>query len=190
MSSKPTHDYLQLSRKDRRAILFLLLIIIVIVSAPIIYPLLVSKKSIMLPADSTMTALTARSERIPGKGPPEYSSHPRSNFYPGSGTQRSFPKTQGKLFPFDPNTLDAEGWKLLGLREKTIATILNYRNKGGVFKSAADIKKIWGLFPDEAERLVPYVVIHPTEEKFTNSDKLRSLSGTALRLMLERKPLP
>ena len=33
-----------------------------------------------------------------------------------------------KLFYFDPNTLDAAGFKQLGLRDKTIQTILNYRN--------------------------------------------------------------
>ena len=63
------------------------------------------------------------------------------------------------LFYFDPNTINAEEWKKLGLRDKTIATIMNYRNRGGRFKEPADIKKIWGLFPGEAERLLPYVRI-------------------------------
>ncbi|RYF82997.1 MAG: helix-hairpin-helix domain-containing protein, partial [Chitinophagaceae bacterium] len=60
---------------------------------------------------------------------------------------------------FDPNMISAEDWKKLGLRDKTIATILNFRSKGGKFRKPEDIKKIWGLFPDEAERLMPYVQI-------------------------------
>lgn len=65
----------------------------------------------------------------------------------------------GELFDFDPNTLDADGWKRLGVREKTIATILNYTSKGGKFRQADDIKKIYGLFPNEQERLLPYIKI-------------------------------
>jgi len=62
-------------------------------------------------------------------------------------------------FHFDPNTVDEAGWHQLGLRNKTIKTILNYRNKGGQFREPEDIKKIWGLRPGEAERIMPYVHI-------------------------------
>jgi competence protein ComEA len=74
-------------------------------------------------------------------------------------------KSKGTLFYFDPNTLPAEGFKKLGLRDKTITTILNFRSKGGKFRQPSDIKKIWGLFPDEAERLLPFVQIAALEEK-------------------------
>jgi len=88
--------------------------------------------------------------------------------HPSAGSYTS--TTKGTLFYFDPNTLSAEGFKKLGLRDKTIATILNFRSKGGKFRQPADIKKIWGLFPDEAERLLPYVQIAFSEEKsFANN---------------------
>ena len=70
---------------------------------------------------------------------------------------------KGALFEFDPNTIDAAGWKRLGVRDKTIATIQNYLSKGGKFRKADDIKRIYGLFPDEAERLLPYVKIDGAE---------------------------
>ena len=35
-------------------------------------------------------------------------------------------KPEGELFAFDPNILDAAGWKKLGLRDKTINTIQNF----------------------------------------------------------------
>ncbi|MES2773575.1 MAG: helix-hairpin-helix domain-containing protein [Bacteroidota bacterium] len=66
---------------------------------------------------------------------------------------------KGELFEFDPNTISTEEWKRLGVREKTIATIQNYLSKGGKFRKPEDIKRIYGLFPDEAERLLPYVKI-------------------------------
>jgi hypothetical protein len=50
----------------------------------------------------------------------------------------------------------------LGLRAKTIQTIINYRSKGGKFKNAEDIRKIWGLRKDEADRLIPYIKIADT----------------------------
>jgi len=64
-----------------------------------------------------------------------------------------------KLFNFDPNTLDESGFKQLGLRDKTINTIINYRSKGGHFKTPEDIRKIYGLREDEADKLIPFIKI-------------------------------
>ena len=63
------------------------------------------------------------------------------------------------LFSFNPNTLNEQGWLKLGLRSRTVQTILNYRNKGGKFKQPEDIRKIWGLKKEEADRIIPYAVI-------------------------------
>jgi DNA uptake protein ComE-like DNA-binding protein len=64
-----------------------------------------------------------------------------------------------KPFEFDPNELPAKGWEKLGLRQKTIQTILHYREKGGRFWEAGDLKKIWGISERELNLLIPYVVI-------------------------------
>lgn len=64
-----------------------------------------------------------------------------------------------RLFYFDPNTLEASGWKQLGLRDKTIGTIQKYLSKGGRFKKPEDLKKIFGLRPNEYERMKGYVSI-------------------------------
>lgn len=72
----------------------------------------------------------------------------------------SAPENSAKaaLFLFDPNTTTEAEWKRLGLRSKTIQTILNYRNKGGVFRKPEDLQRVYGLFPDEYERLKPFIV--------------------------------
>ncbi|MBO9593316.1 MAG: helix-hairpin-helix domain-containing protein [Niabella sp.] len=67
--------------------------------------------------------------------------------------------TKSTLFKFDPNTLDAAGWLQLGLRERTVQTIIRYRNKGGRFRKPDDLQKIYGLHRDEFERIKPYVVL-------------------------------
>jgi competence protein ComEA len=45
------------------------------------------------------------------------------------------------------------------LRDKTIQTILKYRSKGGRFKTPQDLGKIYGLRPEELNRILPYVKI-------------------------------
>jgi competence ComEA-like helix-hairpin-helix protein len=67
-----------------------------------------------------------------------------------------------ELFAFDPNTLSVTGWKKLGLRDKTIQTILKFRNKGGHFRKKEDLQRIYGLPLKDYERLAPYVVIETT----------------------------
>ncbi|OSZ77344.1 hypothetical protein CAP36_13160 [Chitinophagaceae bacterium IBVUCB2] len=86
-----------------------------------------------------------------------------SNYYQYDRTKNKYyGEPQGELFYFDPNTISAEGWKKLGLREKTIGTILNYLNKGGKFRKPEDVQRIYGLFPNEYERIAPYIKIEST----------------------------
>jgi competence ComEA-like helix-hairpin-helix protein len=70
-----------------------------------------------------------------------------------------------ELFFFDPNTLSEEGFLKLGLPQKTVHTLINYRNKGGYFKTPGDISKIYGLSKTQADRLIPYVRITNTKQK-------------------------
>ena len=65
----------------------------------------------------------------------------------------------GELFYFDPNILKADGWRKLGLKEKTIQTIQNYLSKGGKFRKPEDLQRVYGLRQNEYERLAPYIKI-------------------------------
>jgi len=69
-----------------------------------------------------------------------------------------------KLFVFDPNELSEDGWRKLGLSEKIVQIILNYRSKGGRFRAPSDIKKIWGLSSQEANKLIPFISITKLEK--------------------------
>ncbi len=68
-----------------------------------------------------------------------------------------------KPFYFDPNRLGREGWQQLGLPERTITTIEKYRSRGGKFFRPEDFKKIFGLKPEEYNRLYPYIRIDSKE---------------------------
>ena len=73
--------------------------------------------------------------------------------------QRANNQQAAVLFPFDPNTLDSAGWQKLGLNGRTIRTIRHYVTRGGHFRNAADLQKIYGLKKSDCDRLMPYVRI-------------------------------
>lgn len=170
MSVKPTHDYLDLTRKYRRGTFVLLTIVLLICAIPFVYPLVIKKENRYKGMDSAMARLQARQPVNNKNYDHDYNEERRP--YAQPPYQRSYytKETKGSLFYFDPNTINADGWKKLGLRDKTIATIMNYRNKGGKFKIPGDIKKIWGLPVHDAERLMPYINIVPGDkEVFTKN---------------------
>ncbi|MBL7797139.1 MAG: helix-hairpin-helix domain-containing protein [Saprospiraceae bacterium] len=63
------------------------------------------------------------------------------------------------LFFFDPNTAPAETLCRLGVTERVAHTIVRYRERGGKFRSADDLGKIYTLPKEVFERLRPYVRI-------------------------------
>ncbi|NJK83456.1 MAG: helix-hairpin-helix domain-containing protein, partial [Saprospiraceae bacterium] len=69
---------------------------------------------------------------------------------------------ENSAFAFNPNTASAAELRELGLPDRVAKTIINYRNKGGKFRRAEDLKKIYGLTPADYERLAPYLTFGPT----------------------------
>lgn len=69
--------------------------------------------------------------------------------------------------PFDPNTVSGEELLQMGLSEKTVSNLLRYREKGGRFRQADDLRKLYSLKPKEADQLIPYVDIIPADRKAT-----------------------
>ncbi|MCS6981071.1 MAG: helix-hairpin-helix domain-containing protein [Flavobacteriales bacterium] len=61
------------------------------------------------------------------------------------------------VFPFNPNTLDSAGWVQLGLSPRQTAALLKYRRKGGRFRSAEDLKKLYVVDEDFYQRVAPYI---------------------------------
>lgn len=149
----------------------LLLVVVLVSLTPFFYSLLNPKiMSTSHEFDEDVAALKTRQafakKNRPSKTVEEDNYQPYDGPSPGAYSPGV---AAGRLFKFDPNTLSPEGWKDLGLRDKTITTIQNYLSKGGRFREAADIKKIWGLFPDEAERLMPYVEIEKSAQGYDNA---------------------
>jgi competence ComEA-like helix-hairpin-helix protein len=69
---------------------------------------------------------------------------------------------QIETFEFDPNTADEDIFVRLGLSQKQAAVIINFRKKGGKFKSADDFKNMYVVNDKNFERLKPYIKIDPS----------------------------
>ncbi len=146
-------DYFTFSKKERIAASILLLLIGGFVAMPYLIPTKKIKPLVNKELQDALAKIQGKNTRI------DSASDKEENFQTALEPVNHNPEIKSELFAFDPNTIDANGWKRLGLRDKTITTILNYRAKGGKFRNAADIGKIWGLKKEEAERLMAYVQI-------------------------------
>jgi DNA uptake protein ComE-like DNA-binding protein len=166
MRQKIIREYFSFSRKERTAVLILVVLIMIVLLLPDFFPGADDLKVDMVklkPAAGTLQP-AGSPDLIAGDN-----GTPLTNKWTGKDNNFSQPGLQGssqkKLFYFDPNLLPVEGWKMLGLRDKTIATIHNYISKGGKFRNREDISKIYGLHADEIERLMPYIRIKNNNEK-------------------------
>lgn len=89
------------------------------------------------------------------------------NYSAGNAAPESSETTA--LFAFDPNTATVETFVRLGLPERVAGSIVKYRDRGGRFREADDLRKIYTLQEADFERLRPYIRIathatttHPT----------------------------
>lgn len=155
-------DYFTFSRRDRIAIL----VITIVIGTVFFLPKAISGNKSATPSgkDSAWIATMKRIEHKDGQdSSSNYNDENTSNYQYDRTSKSYYPERgKGELFYFDPNTLSTNGWKKLGLRDKTIGTIQNYLSKGGRFRKPEDLSKIYGLFPNEYERIAPYIRIEST----------------------------
>lgn len=101
--------------------------------------------------DSSKWSVKANTERLPAR----------------IGKQTA---SKSKLFRFDPNTASREELIKLGLTSRETSVIINYRNKGGKFRSAGDLEKIYTLSRENYLRIRDCVFIKPSAKIALNSD--------------------
>ena len=162
-------DYFSFTRRDRIAIITLLLII----SGVFFLPKMLSHINPPNPtkADTAWIAAIKKIEQREAGNDQQYKKYDDDNntaYQYDRSANNYYGKSKGELFYFDPNTLATEGWQKLGLRDKTIHTIQNYLSKGGHFKKPEDLQRIYGLFPNEYERIAPYIKLETTDESNSN----------------------
>lgn len=151
-------DYLTFTRKERIGILTILSLLLIIIFLPSFFSS--GSATSHQKADTTWVAAIKQLEQKEiAEAETETEDNNTSDYQYDLSVTSQDNKSRKELFPFDPNTLSKEGWKKLGLRDKTIQTIQNYLSKGGHFKKPEDFQRVYGLKKDEYERLAPYIKI-------------------------------
>ena len=172
-------DYCSFTRKERTGITALLLLIGCFILLPFLFPFFIDRNNITDPSfKKEMEQLLVQQVDSANRFFKKYLEDITEQGYREEGSKNEYAKkVTGELFNFDPNTLDEAGWKRLGIRDKTIATIIKYTTKGGRFKQPEDLGKIWGLFPEQVTRLIPYVKIISNSPK-NNPEKPMYSAGS------------
>lgn len=153
MVRQSEQPFLHFSRRERQGIIAILTLIILIFLAP--YLVLFRKdEDSAVPADLPPETI-AWADLQPDN-------NERNTSSPVNYRKRideNEPAATAQRFPFDPNHLGEKEWIQLGVSAKTAATIRKYLAKGGRFRSAEDLNKIWGMPAALADSLKPYVRI-------------------------------
>lgn len=171
------NDYLNFTRKERIGILIVAVFILIIYFLPTVLPSSVSSNPSQ-PDTAWIAAVKKLEIKDSSFSNDEYKNDDDGNSYAYQYDRKKSNSYEnnvikGELFNFDPNTTSSADWKRLGLRDKTIQTIQNYLSKGGHFYKPEDLQKVYGLYKNEYERLLPYVKIEPktliSNEQFASS---------------------
>ena len=152
------NKYFGFSKGEFNGLVFLIVIIIIIVlkSFPLIY-------NYYKPVEKDNGNLLASIQKLTIADEQSYN-------YTRDRIENSSPKSAPKLFKFDPNTIDLEGWQTLGLSPKQAQSIVNYTKKGGKFFKAEDLQKMYTISPEMYKKLLPYVEIDNQNSTFPKKD--------------------
>jgi competence protein ComEA len=163
-------EYLTFTRKERFGVLFLLLVISILFILPYFF-----KPSVGDPDPAAYEKMKdkirnfesrARDSSQTAFDQERYSFQKKSEREPHPGGYIS--SVQKELFYFDPNTIEAGDWQRLGLPDHLIRTILHYIERGGRFRDAEDLKKMYGLHAEDYQRLLPFVRIVKERDHFVS----------------------
>jgi competence ComEA-like helix-hairpin-helix protein len=162
-------EYFNFTKKERKGIVFIVFFILLIIILPFFFPYFVKEEKMdtsLFEKEIAQLKIDTSSKKYHAK---KYDEEYYNDYTPSS--LKNIPAKNVELFPFDPNTATIDEWMRLGVREKTANTIQKYISKGAKFYKPEDIKKIWGLNPKDAERLIPYVSIKAVKKEYPQNEK-------------------
>ena len=176
MQNQSLHAYPRFSRKTRIGIISLLIIILLLTFLPFLFPVLYKPDATHYrKLENELKLLEPKKTGITEKNTRK---NKTTSIESAKSGNTSLPM---KLFYFDPNQLSEQGWLQLGVKEKTANTIRNYLSKGGRFRTAEDIRKIWGMPANIADQLIPFVRISPPADYSSRTEGQSTTAATTMR---------
>lgn len=157
MKTEKTEAFLLLSKKEKRGIILLLIFLILLSYIPDIFYKVFPPSATLRFQVLTDTSMSNQND----------SNKAAALFQSPSDSFASASANKSELFIFNPNTIDEESWLKLGVNIKIAKTIKNYLSKGGSFKRAEDIKKIWGMPERLADQLIPFICINDYKSQYS-----------------------
>jgi len=139
-------NYLYLNKNERNGVIALLIFSFCFLSFPHVYEFFRNKEQ----TDFSQFLSQIEIHRF---------NNPRNDMYsqtPPSPVLKTI-DSRASLFHFDPNSASQEDLTRLGLRERTIKTIVNYRQAGGYFYQASDMKKLYNFSDEEFNRIKNFI---------------------------------
>jgi competence protein ComEA len=144
------NGYFSFTKKERTGIMVMIFLIIILFLLPNFIP-----SNFSSPDEKTFASFKQELAKLEIRT----STDSMGNRMSYHATGKAADDNNKSLFYFDPNTINAAAWKNLGIKDRTILTIQRYISKGGRFRRADDLHKIYGIHEDEFSRLAPYVRI-------------------------------
>lgn len=95
-------------------------------------------------------------------------------------------------FPFNPNTITEEEWLQMGLTDRQVRNIMNYKAKGGKFYSKNDLGKLYTISEEEFVQLEPFIVLPEVSRGASSkpSSKKQETPSYEEKPKPEKKPIP
>lgn len=137
--------YNSFSRKERQGILALLILTGICRTIPVLWERFVPVDESLQQDSVLLTEVTAFREALAVNN--------------SKASAADTATINARRFRFDPNTITGEEWAMLGVNVRIINTIQRYLEKGGRFRKATDLQRIYGMPPVLSNALMPYVAI-------------------------------
>lgn len=178
-------DYFNFTRKERLGIIGVTTVILLLIILPLLLPYFNKE----VKTDASQFAKEIAQLRLDTSTKKAYANKYNEEYYNDytPATEKYQPKSE--VFFFDPNTASVADWIRLGIKPNTAQTIQKYISKGGKFYKPEDIRKIYGLKPSDAERLIPYVAIKETKNEsktYKENENFEKANYTSSRAPIQK----
>lgn len=155
MFKKRYREYFTYTRKERNGLIVLLIILFILILLKIYQNNKTVDEIEIFNSEFQAKVDTFEKALIPKK---ENKLKTKKNF---KFSEKEW-KIPDKLFEFNPNSTSSDDLMKLGFSEKQIATLINYRKKGGVFYNKKDLLKIYGIEKSQYNALEPFIKLEKT----------------------------